>query len=70
MFQCKAESIVWVMFGVPVLCMAHALVCVLAWIPVITIPVAKINYKAIVKFMLLPPDAIKLSRNTLVSKAY
>ncbi len=42
-FQRRPETYIWLLFGVPVLCVAHGIVFIITWISVILIPVAKVG---------------------------
>ncbi|GFN79388.1 cation/h+ exchanger protein 1 [Plakobranchus ocellatus] len=51
---------IWLLLGMPVLAMAHALIFLLTWFLVVTIPIAKINGKTITKILFTAPDEIRV----------
>uniref|UniRef100_G3Q824 Cation/H+ exchanger protein 1 n=1 Tax=Gasterosteus aculeatus TaxID=69293 RepID=G3Q824_GASAC len=58
--QCRVSTYVWLLLGFPVLAVVHSLACVLSWLPVFTIPVAKMNARALTVVLLMEPEDIQI----------
>ncbi|XP_068587490.1 cation/H+ exchanger protein 1 isoform X3 [Cebidichthys violaceus] len=54
--------IVWLLLGYPVLAVVHSMACLLSWLPVFTIPVAKMNARALTIVLLMEPEDIQIHR--------
>ncbi|KAM8908479.1 cation/H+ exchanger protein 1 isoform 1-T1 [Spinachia spinachia] len=59
---CRVSTYVWLLLGYPVLAVVHSLACVLSWLPVFTIPVAKMNARALTIVLLMEPEDIEIHR--------
>ncbi|XP_040031288.2 cation/H+ exchanger protein 1 isoform X1 [Gasterosteus aculeatus] len=57
---CRVSTYVWLLLGFPVLAVVHSLACVLSWLPVFTIPVAKMNARALTVVLLMEPEDIQI----------
>ncbi|XP_051910968.1 cation/H+ exchanger protein 1 [Hippocampus zosterae] len=55
---CRANTYVWLLLGYPVLAAAHALACVISWLLVFTIPVFKMNTRALAVILLMAPEDV------------
>ncbi|XP_041967055.1 low affinity vacuolar monovalent cation/H(+) antiporter isoform X1 [Alosa sapidissima] len=60
----RVSTYVWLLLGYPVLAIFHSLACLLSWLLVVTIPVAKMNARAVGSILLLPPEEVHISRIT------
>ncbi|XP_048410340.1 cation/H+ exchanger protein 1 isoform X2 [Stegostoma tigrinum] len=56
----RPSTYVWFLLGYPPLVLAHGLASFIAWILVITIPVAKLNGRAIAVILLIPPEQLQI----------
>ncbi|XP_067915522.1 cation/H+ exchanger protein 1 isoform X2 [Heterodontus francisci] len=56
----RPSTYVWFFLGYPPLVLAHGLASFIAWILVITIPVAKLNGRAIAVILLIPPEQLQI----------
>uniref|UniRef100_UPI00398F8D2C cation/H+ exchanger protein 1 isoform X2 n=1 Tax=Pristiophorus japonicus TaxID=55135 RepID=UPI00398F8D2C len=56
----RPSTYVWLLLGYPFLVLAHGLASFVAWILVITIPVAKLNGRAITIILLIPPEQLQI----------
>lgn len=66
LFQKRVSTYVWLLLGYPVLVIFHSLGCLLSWLLVVTIPVAKMNARAVGSILLLPPEEVHISPVTEV----
>ncbi|XP_031421088.1 putative cation exchanger C521.04c isoform X2 [Clupea harengus] len=57
----RVSTYVWLLLGYPVLVIFHSLGCLLSWLLVVTIPVAKMNARAVGSILLLPPEEVHIS---------
>ncbi|KAI0221998.1 Low affinity vacuolar monovalent cation/H(+) antiporter [Lamellibrachia satsuma] len=67
-FWKRPQSYMWLILGMPTVCLIHALAFFLSWLTVIFIPVAKVNLKAIKNVLLMPPELLMVSRSSLDSE--
>ncbi|XP_072327251.1 cation/H+ exchanger protein 1 isoform X2 [Scyliorhinus torazame] len=56
----RPSTYIWFLLGYPPLVLVHGLASFIAWILVITIPVAKLNGRAIVVILLIPPEQLQI----------
>ncbi|XP_067861299.1 cation/H+ exchanger protein 1 [Heptranchias perlo] len=56
----RPSTYVWLLLGYPFLALAHGLASFIAWILVFTIPVAKLNGRAITVILLIPPEQLQI----------
>lgn len=63
-------SYLWLILGMPILVLAHFIIMFLTWTFVITIPIAKLNFKAITQIMFLPPKKIKVADYSYVKQEH
>ncbi|XP_077868505.1 uncharacterized protein LOC102801220 [Saccoglossus kowalevskii] len=63
----RVETYFWLILGVPLLIIIHAVVFLITWFFVIFIPVAKVNSIAIRKLLFLPPEKIQINKTSMVS---
>ncbi|XP_051889680.1 cation/H+ exchanger protein 1 isoform X2 [Pristis pectinata] len=54
------STYVWLLLGYPLLALAHGLASFIAWILVVTIPIAKLNGRAITDILLIPPEQLQI----------
>ncbi|XP_072097687.1 cation/H+ exchanger protein 1 isoform X1 [Mobula birostris] len=54
------STYVWLLLGYPLLTLAHCLASLIAWILVVTIPIAKLNGRAITDILLMPPEQLQI----------
>ncbi|XP_032895944.1 low affinity vacuolar monovalent cation/H(+) antiporter-like isoform X1 [Amblyraja radiata] len=54
------STYVWLLLGYPLLAIAHGLASFIAWILVVTIPIAKLNGRAITNILLIPPEQLQI----------
>ncbi|XP_042191323.1 cation/H+ exchanger protein 1 isoform X3 [Callorhinchus milii] len=54
------STYVWLFLGYPLLVIAHSIASFIAWILVFTIPVAKLNGRAITVILLIPPEQVQI----------
>ncbi|KAL6116797.1 uncharacterized protein ACO6RY_14741 [Pungitius sinensis] len=59
---CRVSTYVWLLLGFPVLAVVHSLACVLSWLPVFSIPVAKMNARALTIALFMEPEDIHIHR--------
>lgn len=59
----KPATYLWLPLGFPLLVLVHSIVFMVSWFFVLTIPIAKINGKAITKILLTPPDEIGIGNS-------
>ncbi|KAK9525701.1 hypothetical protein VZT92_016385 [Zoarces viviparus] len=59
---CRVSTYVWLLLGYPVLTVVHSLACLLSWLPVFTIPIAKMNARALTIVLLMEPEDIQIHR--------
>ncbi|XP_013395905.1 putative cation exchanger C521.04c [Lingula anatina] len=59
------QTYVWLVLGLPLLFIVHGVVFLLSWFLVITIPVAKLNLKAIRVMLFLPPDTVQIKTSSM-----
>ncbi|KAM6896119.1 cation/H+ exchanger protein 1 [Lycodopsis pacificus] len=59
---CRISTYVWLLLGYPVLTVVHSLACLLSWLPVFTIPIAKMNARALTIVLLMEPEDIQIHR--------
>ncbi|XP_026166999.1 putative cation exchanger C521.04c isoform X2 [Mastacembelus armatus] len=57
----RFSTYVWLLLGYPPLVVIHFLVCFLSWILIFTIPVSKMNLRALCVILLLPPEDVFVS---------
>ncbi|XP_025086142.1 low affinity vacuolar monovalent cation/H(+) antiporter-like [Pomacea canaliculata] len=57
------ETYLWLLFGVPVLWLLHAVIWFICWLLVVTIPVAKINSKMMLRIMFMRPQEVKVEHH-------
>ncbi|XP_078275671.1 cation/H+ exchanger protein 1 isoform X1 [Rhinoraja longicauda] len=55
------STYVWLLLGYPFLAIAHGLASFIAWILVVTIPIAKLNGRAITNILLIPPEQLQIT---------
>ncbi|XP_026182869.1 cation/H+ exchanger protein 1 [Mastacembelus armatus] len=60
--KCRISTYIWLLLGYPVLAVVHSLACVLSWMLVFTIPVAKMNARAMSTVLLMAPEDIQIHR--------
>lgn len=58
LLQRRVSTYVWLVLGYPVLALFHSLGWLLSWFLVFTIPVAKMNARAMGSILLLPPEDV------------
>ncbi|XP_059843018.1 cation/H+ exchanger protein 1 isoform X2 [Hypanus sabinus] len=65
----RPSTYVWLLLGYPLLTLAHGLASFIAWILVVTIPIAKLNGRAITVILLIHPEQLQIrtSKRTDVS---
>ncbi|XP_072922926.1 cation/H+ exchanger protein 1 isoform X2 [Hemitrygon akajei] len=56
----RPSTYVWLLLGYPLLTLAHGLASFIAWILVVTIPIAKLNGRAITVILLIPPEQLQI----------
>uniref|UniRef100_A0A3Q3S1S1 Cation/H+ exchanger protein 1 n=1 Tax=Mastacembelus armatus TaxID=205130 RepID=A0A3Q3S1S1_9TELE len=61
-YWCRISTYIWLLLGYPVLAVVHSLACVLSWMLVFTIPVAKMNARAMSTVLLMAPEDIQIHR--------
>uniref|UniRef100_A0A4W3IJY2 Cation/H+ exchanger protein 2 n=1 Tax=Callorhinchus milii TaxID=7868 RepID=A0A4W3IJY2_CALMI len=66
-FQRLPSTYVWLFLGYPLLVIAHSIASFIAWILVFTIPVAKLNGRAITVILLIPPEQVQIRNPRRVS---
>ncbi|KAI3366756.1 hypothetical protein L3Q82_009418, partial [Scortum barcoo] len=59
---CRISTFVWLLLGYPVLAVVHSLACMLSWLLVFTIPVSKMNARALTTVLLMAPEDIQIHR--------
>ncbi|XP_045205295.2 uncharacterized protein LOC123557719 [Mercenaria mercenaria] len=66
-FWTTVSSYPWLILGAPFLLIVHAVICFLSWFFVVTIPIAKVNTKAITYVLWLPPDRVSVGDSGIMS---
>ncbi|XP_069765423.1 cation/H+ exchanger protein 1 isoform X2 [Narcine bancroftii] len=59
----RPRTYVWIFLGYPLLALAHGLASFIAWILVVTIPIAKLNGRAITNILLIPPEQLQIRQS-------
>ncbi|XP_077354817.1 cation/H+ exchanger protein 1 isoform X2 [Festucalex cinctus] len=55
---CRVSTYVWLLLGYPVLSVAHGVACVTSWLLVFTIPISKMNARALGIILLMAPKDV------------
>ncbi|XP_077994759.1 uncharacterized protein LOC144448402 [Glandiceps talaboti] len=61
----RVETYVWLIFGVPILVIVHAIIFFFTWMLVIFIPISKVNSIAIKKLLFLPPESVRIDNSSM-----
>ncbi|XP_071087654.1 uncharacterized protein [Haliotis cracherodii] len=54
----RPQTYIWCILGIPLLLTVHFIVWFIAWLFVISIPIAKVNSKTMMKILFLPPEEV------------
>lgn len=60
--QCRISTYLWLFLGYPILAVVHSVACVFSWLLVFTIPVAKMNARALTTVLLMTPEDVHVYR--------
>ncbi|OWF41281.1 putative cation exchanger C521.04c [Mizuhopecten yessoensis] len=63
-------SYLWLVLGVPVLVVAHFIIMFFTWLFVVSMPVAKLNFKAITQILFMPPQKLKVADYSYVKEQH
>ncbi|XP_060601069.1 uncharacterized protein LOC132754458 [Ruditapes philippinarum] len=66
-FWMSVRTYPWLILGAPFLLIVHGIVAFLSWFFVVTIPIAKVNSKAITYVLWLPPDRVSVGDSGTMS---
>ncbi|KAL4230443.1 hypothetical protein ACF0H5_010825 [Mactra antiquata] len=66
-FWTSIKTYPWLLFGAPVLLIVHLIVTFLSWFFVVTIPIAKVNFKTFMYVLWLPPDKVSVGDSGAVA---
>ncbi|XP_075886297.1 cation/H+ exchanger protein 1 [Nelusetta ayraudi] len=58
----RISTYLWLFLGYPILAVVHSVACVLSWLLVFTIPVAKMNARALTTILLMSPEDVHVCR--------
>lgn len=61
------QTYVWLLLGVPILWPVHAVACFLSWFFVISIPIAKVNFKMLTRILFTSPTNIQVGDQSEVT---
>ncbi|XP_033744233.1 putative cation exchanger C521.04c [Pecten maximus] len=61
-------SYLWLILGMPILVIAHFIIMFFTWLFVISVPIAKLNFKAITQIIFLPPQKVKVADYSYVKQ--
>ncbi|XP_067663324.1 uncharacterized protein [Haliotis asinina] len=60
----RPQTYVWCVLGMPILMTVHFVVWFISWLFVISIPIAKVNSKTMMKILFLPPEEVDVEASS------